>query len=321
MNRSERRRNESSIKKNAQIINRLTPTQAVLMDKIAEEKAIEMSNKYISNFTQLLDRSMSAALIEFGIGYEEIDGIQGNMSKLLLEDNEKSYKLEKECINMTQTEMEVKAAIEGLLGVGDTKKQDIETLRDKFPKLSKSMLLNAYGKVKREMGLIENRIPREEVFAYLDEFADSTEVKITVIKLIEKFGFTENTAKTYYSKWKIAYMKDKTSTGPLLEKVPTTLKSELAKKIQCDKKLPENWGKVVQAPAINKVEDNNMKGLNIIEEKVVKIIKVNGLNGMYQAKTDEGVVLSREGMTISFKNEIELNEWVTEFKQVFALVV
>lgn len=338
MNRAERRKIESSIKKNTQIINKLTPEQAKLMDKISEQKANIISDKYIDKFGELIDRSMTAALLEFGLDLEESELIQKNMSELFQEDSIKIKKLEEGNIDMTKIELEVKAAIEGLLGMGETKKQDIETLVYKFPKLSKSMLLNAYAKVKKDMGLIENRIPREEVFAYLDKFADSTEVKKTVTKLMEKFGFTENTAKTYYSKWKIAYMQDKTSKDPLLEKAKVIIK-DVTIETATPQELEKNVEKIIDtvkerqclksiipatvqaAELINKVEPVEMKGLKVIEEKVIKTIKVEGENGVYAADTTTGVVLSRDNMIIGFGSLKELETWVREVKAVFAMVV
>lgn len=347
MNRQARRQQDKNFKKNVETINKLTPAQTKLVDLVAEEKAIKINNKFIGSFMALLDRSMSAALIEFGIDYEEIDGIQENMSSLLLEDTEKTHKLEKECIDLTKIEMEVKGAIEGLLGVGDTKKQDIENLIYKFPKLSKSMLLNAYGKTRREMGLTENRISKETVYEYLDGFAYNTECKNAVTRLMGKFSFTENTAKTYYSKWKKQYMAEKIVTDPIAPNVQVVKKvvvtraiEENAKKIieavkerQCIKpvikdsltteSLSEHWGEVVQASTIKNEEEVEMKGLKIVESNVVvrKTIKVEGENGAYDADTIDGVVLSKNGMVISFKNSKELDEFYNEFKSVFALTV
>ncbi|EGO87969.1 hypothetical protein CBCST_08454 [Clostridium botulinum C str. Stockholm] len=72
-----------------------------------------------------------------------------------------------------------------------------------------------------------------------------------------------------------------------------------------------------------KLEENKkeeVKGLKVLEEKVVKTIKVEGENGVYEAETGKGVILSRENASIRFENEEQLDSWVKEFKQVFKMV-
>jgi hypothetical protein len=329
VNRAERRRNESNLKKNTQIINKLTPEQAKLMDKIAEEKASKMSNKYIDKFGDLIDRSMTAALLDFGLELEEAEQIQKNMSELFQEDSIKIEKLEGENIDMTKTEIDVTAAIKELLKAGNEKKEDIETLAYKFSNLSRSMLINAYAKVKKEMGLVKETISKEIVYANFEKNAVRFTGKQMVENAMNKFGFTDSTAKTYYSKWKKEYMADKTSNDPLLPKkatIETATQKEIednaekiivtAKEIQCI----ESTTTVGQAPVINNVEVVEVKGLKLIEEKVIKTIKVQGENGVYAADTTTGVVLSRDNMIIGFGSLKELEIWVTEVKAVFAMV-
>lgn|GEM_PF-2288722 len=316
MNRAERRRNEINLKKNTQIINKLTPEQAKLMDKIAEEKANKMSNKYIDKFGDLIDRSMTAALLDFGLELEEAELIQKNMSELFQEDSIKIEKLEGENIDMTKTEIDVTAAIKELLKAGNDKKEDMKTLEYKFSNLSKSMLLNAYAKVRKEV--IYENFKKNELKLNGEEM---------VRNVMAKFKITETNAKIYYSKWKKEYMEDKTSVDPLLPKKPTietaTQKEiednakkiiETAKEIQC---VPV----IVQAvESINNVEVAEVKGLKVIEEKVIKTIKVEGENGVYAATTGKGITLTKNDMTIGFENEEQLNEWITEIKAVFAMV-
>jgi len=316
VNRAERRRNEINLKKNTQIINKLTPEQAKLMDKIAEEKANKMSNKYIDKFGDLIDRSMTAALLDFGLELEEAELIQKNMSELFQEDSIKIEKLEGENIDMTKTEIDVTAAIKELLKAGNDKKEDMKTLEYKFSNLSKSMLLNAYAKVRKEV--IYENFKKNELKLNGEEM---------VRNVMAKFKITETNAKIYYSKWKKEYMEDKTSVDPLLPKKPTietaTQKEiednakkiiETAKEIQC---VPV----IVQAvESINNVEVAEVKGLKVIEEKVIKTIKVEGENGVYAATTGKGITLTKNDMTIGFENEEQLNEWITEIKAVFAMV-
>jgi len=327
VNRAERRRNESNLKKNTQIINKLTPEQAKLMDKIAEEKANKISNKYIDKFGDLIDRSMTAALLDFGLELEEAELIQKNMSELFKEDSIKIEKLEGENIDMATIELDVTTAIKDILQTSKGKKEDIENLTYKFSNLSRSMLINAYAKVKKEMGLTKETVSKELVDAYFVKNEMKLSGKQMVTGAMSKFNFTESTAKTYYSKWKKEYMVDKTSNDPLLPKKPTIETAtqeeieyntkkiiETAKEIQC---IPV----IVQAVEIlNKMEVTEMKGLKVIEEKVIKTIKVEGENGVYAATTGKGITLTKNDMTIGFENEEQLNEWITEIKAVFAMV-
>lgn len=314
MNRSERRRTESNYKKNSDIINKLTPAQVKLMERITEEKSIKKSNKYIQEFGELIDRNMTAALLEHGLDYKEAINIQDVMSEFLLEDSLKNKKLEEEKTDMTKIEIEVKEEIEGMLKAGFTKKQDMETLMYKFPKLSKSMLLNAYSKIKEDMGLVKDTFPKEVVDAYFLKNEIKLSGKEMVTGAMSKFSFTENTAKTYYGKWKKEYMLDKTSNDPLIKK--QTIEKATPEELQ------ENAVKIIEAAKEIQCKEEvvTIKRLKVIEEKVVKSIKVEGENGTYAAETSKGVTLSREDRSISFASEEELNEWVKEFKQVFAMV-
>jgi len=275
-----------------------------------------MSNKYIDKFGDLIDRSMTAALLDFGLELEEAELIQKNMSELFQEDSIKIEKLEWENIDMTKTEIDVTAAIKELLKAGNDKKEDMKTLEYKFSNLSKSMLLNAYAKVRKEV--IYENFKKNELKLNGEEM---------VRNVMAKFKITETNAKIYYSKWKKEYMEDKTSVDPLLPKKPTietaTQKEiednakkiiETAKEIQC---VPV----IVQAvESINNVEVAEVKGLKVIEEKVIKTIKVEGENGVYAATTGKGITLTKNDMTIGFENEEQLNEWITEIKAVFAMV-
>jgi len=71
----------------------------------------------------------------------------------------------------------------------------------------------------------------------------------------------------------------------------------------------------------NVIAPVEMNGLKVIEEKVMRKVKVQGENGIYEAETSKGVMLTRNGMSIGFQTEEELNEWVIEFKNVFKMIV
>ena len=311
-NRKTRRAQPKELQKATKDINSLTPMQASVAHKVAMEKADIIVDRYIQNFETLFDRNMSAALVDYGIEYEDIEGIQKNMSKMLIEDSRKSKKLEEGHFNMAVIEQKVLDEVKQLLVTQISKKESIERLIFKFPKLSKSMLLNAYVKVRKEMGLTENRISKEIVYAEFDKNVAKLSGADAIANAMKKFNFTESTAKTYYSKWKNQYMAGKIVTDPvaptdepIVKEVPAIEQVEEKEEIEMD---------------IDTVKPN---GLKVIESTVVvrKTIKVEGAGGTYVADTENGVTLSKVGMDIYFNTIEELDEWVAEYKAVFALVM
>jgi len=167
------------------------------------------------------------------------------------------------------------------------------------------------------------------VYAEFDRCAVRLSGTDMVTNAIKKFKFTESTAKTYYSKWKNQYMVAKIEEDPIVPDAPiikdaaapTKQWEENAKKII---EIAKERQCIKQAPVINKLEVVEVKGsLKVIESTVVvrKTVKVEGSNGIYAADTEKGVSLSKEDRCIAFSTIEELDEWVAEFKAVFAMVV
>lgn len=185
MSRAERRRNDRNFKKNLEVIDKLTPSQVKLIDIIASEKAKAISNIKVKEFEQLLDRNMTAAFIELDWDKDKILKFQNRIADLFLEDTEKLNKMERENVDMKKVEDTVKKAVEEVLAEGLKKKDAIDKLVFKFPKLSKSMLTNAYQnvkdtnkaveyvfaegdeekKLKKELKQIKNKVKKTEVVA------------------------------------------------------------------------------------------------------------------------------------------------------------
>lgn len=302
MNRQQRRQKERGIKKKINFLEKLTPEQLKKVDELSKQVA----NVKIEEFGQLVDRNMSAVLIERDWALDEIERMQNRMSELLIEDTEKTQKLEKENLNFMKVEKEVREYIEGLLEKGISKKQAVDDLVFKFPKLSKSMLLNAYARVKQEKGYTENRVSREEVYKYFDKYSIQFNASEMIKSAMEQFGFTESTAQTYYYKWKKEYMSNK----PVENVVEKEVKNQEAEK-----------EKIVQAEkAIKKVEGEKVmeSKLHVLEE--VKIIKVKGENGEYEADSRKGVMLKNEGITMFFESTEQLDNFTKEFKEVFKMI-
>ncbi|WP_409068875.1 hypothetical protein ACFLKC_14170 [Clostridium caseinilyticum] len=301
MNRQQRRQKERDLKKDLGTIQELTPQQTKLINIAATEKAKAMTKKYIDNFSEIADRAISAVLIDEGYTTDEVYKLELKITELMEEDNRKIIELEKENVDMAKIDNEVKDYIEELLKKGVSKKQAIDDLVFKFPKLSKSMLLNVYTKVKKEKGYTENRVSREDVYEYFTDHLKSWNGEEMIKHAIKEFGFTESTAQTYYYKWKKEFMNNKITKVEKTDKKQTQDLQEESKKIQSK-------------------EEVKVEGLKVLEEKVIKTVKVEGKNGIYTGTTGEGIVLTKDNATISFENIEQLENFTEEYKQVFEMV-
>ncbi|APF28234.1 hypothetical protein NPD5_254 [Clostridium sporogenes] len=301
MNRQQRRQQERDLKKNLGTIQELTPQQTKLINIAATEKAKAMTKKYIDNFSEVADRAISAVLIDEGYTTDEVYKLELKITELMEEDNRKIIELERENVDMAKIDKEVKEYIEELLKKGVSKKQAIDDLVFKFPKLSKSMLLNVYTKVKKEKGYTENRVCREDVYEYFTDHLKSWNGEEMIKHAIKEFGFTESTAQTYYYKWKKEFMNNKITKVEKTDKKQTRDLQEESKKVQSK-------------------EEVKVEGLKVLEEKVIKTVKVEGKNGIYTGTTGEGIVLTKDNVTISFENIEQLENFTEEYKQVFEMV-
>ena len=162
MNRAERRREEREMKKNVGALKSLTPEQLRLIDMMSEEKA----KKSVDSFSNVLDRGMTSALMDRNWSIEEIEKLQNEIAALMMEDVEKMNEYKKENIDMAKVEKEVREYVKGLIEKGINKKEALEDLQFKFPKLSKSMLNVAYSKVREEL---ETEKAAEQIVNIIDK--------------------------------------------------------------------------------------------------------------------------------------------------------
>lgn len=86
------------------------------------------------------------------------------------------------------------------------------------------------------------------------------------------------------------------------------------------KKIAKDLEKAIEKEVNEEKEMVKEKGLEIIEEVVVKTVKAKGNNGVYEAKTGVGVALENEGYKIAFKNVSELEAFCNEFKKMFGVI-
>lgn len=206
-----------------------------------------------------VDRNLTASLIEHDLNMKQIRSIQDTTFILSEEEVQKLINLEKENVDMAKLQAEVREYMKELIGQGKGRKEVTAETSFKYPKLSKTMINNAFGKIQEEMEI-------EDAAAYiLDEKKDDKEMKKISEKDVKK----------------------------------------LAKQIV--KNIVED-----EEDTIKEVDD-----FEILEEVVIKEVKLKGKNGIYEAKTGLGVALESEGYKLAFSSIEELESFCNEFKKVF----
>lgn len=246
MNRQERRKRDREIEKDKDFVKKLSVSETKRMneiiDKITKDKAEQAIN--------LIYGSFISVLVSEGCSFEEIRKVQILMTEFILDEKEKTKILEKENVDMTKLQMEVREFMKGLIAQGKNRKEVIEETVFKFPKATKNMINRTFGEIDDEKVL-------DDAAAYILE--DNKNIK----EAIEK---------------------------------------EDAKKIAAE-----------VARQIEKESDD----LEVLEEVVIKEVKLKGKNGVYEAKTGLGVALESEGYKLAFSNIEELESFCNEFKKVF----
>ncbi|MDU7363010.1 hypothetical protein [Clostridium sp.] len=246
MNRQERRKRDREIEKDKDFVKKLSVSETKRMNKIIDKITKDKAEQAIN----LIYGSFISVLVSEGCSFEEIRKVQILMTEFILDEKEKTKILEKENIDMTKLQMEVREFMKGLIAQGKNRKEVIEETVFKFPKATKNMINRTFGEIDDEKVL-------DDAAAYILE--DNKNIK----KAIEK---------------------------------------EDAKKIAAE-----------VARQIEKESDD----LEVLEEVVIKEVKLKGKNGVYEAKTGLGVALESEGYKLAFSNIEELESFCNEFKKVF----
>ncbi|MBU6137329.1 hypothetical protein [Clostridium tertium] len=250
MNRQERRKRDREIEKDKDFVKKLSVSETKRMNKIIDKITKDKAEQAIN----LIYGSFISVLVSEGCSFEEIRKVQILMTEFILDEKEKTKILEKENIDMTKLQMEVREFMKGLIAQGKNRKEVIEETVFKFPKATKNMINRTFGEIDDEKVL-------DDAAAYILE--DNKNIK----KAIEK---------------------------------------EDAKKIAAE-----------VARQIDKEIEKESDDLEVLEEVVIKEVKLKGKNGVYEAKTGLGVALESEGYKLAFSNIEELESFCNEFKKVF----
>ncbi|CAM3000365.1 hypothetical protein HAHI6034_11040 [Hathewaya histolytica] len=311
MGRAERRRNKREIDRLSTSINKLDHNQIQLIDHLAGVKATNMTKESIEKLEFMVNRAVTALLIQVfpEKTFKEIKEIESIYGDLILEDAEKIRRFKDETKGdskmakkmMEKYEAEVRKEVIKLLDKKLTQKEAIEELAIKFPKLSKAMVTNEYKKIKVELKKEEETKPIKK----------DKELENAV-----EYIFSEEGQALYKEKPTVA----KSETTGHVDQVGEVVEESVVKKDLKTDHIADTSKMVATSLEDFKEEGHKIKGLKVLEEKIIRTIKVRGENGEYEAETGKGVVLSRGDNSLYFENEEQLNEFVSEFKEVFKMV-
>lgn len=304
MNRQERRKRDREIDKDKDFVKKLSANETKRMneiiDKITKDKAEQAIN--------LIYGSFISVLVSEGYTFEEIRKVQILMTEFILDEKEKMKILEKENVDMTKLQKEVREFMKGLIAQGKNRKEVIEETVFKFPKATKNMINRTFGEIDDEKVL-------DDAAAYILE--DNKSIK----KAIEKEDVKKDAKK-------------------IAKEVARQLEKEIEKEdhiaevgqiIEENKEIftTTNNGILMSGVTLNAdyiitgkmdIDDKESDGLEVLEEVVIKEIKLKGRNGVYEAKTGVGVALENEGYKLAFKDITELESFYDEFKKVFGRI-
>ena len=236
--------------------------------------------KYTDQFTEGLDRCLTALMIEeTNDSLEDINIVLTNLTEIILDDNRKVNELKRiaggdwmKAADKYKEQL-IDTSLE-LIKAGKSDKEAKDILVGKFPLLSKAMVINSYKKVKEETKVVV-------------EAAKSLKIAINAID----------------------EMKEGKITGPKKEEDPEVEKAieyifgkEEVKnnKVKVDKKMAKKTIKEVtediKSEVVNKSIIEEVTAPSNIEIVCIKVVKE------LQANTEFGEVTAKSGEGIKFKN-------------------
>ena len=110
MNRQERRQRDREIEKDKDFVKKLSVSETKRMNKIIDKITKDKAEQAIN----LIYGSFISVLVSEGCSFEEIRKVQILMTEFILDEKEKTKILEKENIDMTKLQMEVREFMKGL---------------------------------------------------------------------------------------------------------------------------------------------------------------------------------------------------------------
>lgn len=163
----EREKKEEQLVKDLKSLQKLPRHHLEIVNRVIKA-TFELNKEELLN---AVDRNLTASLIEHDLNMKQIRSIQDTTFILSEEEVQKLINLEKENIDMAKLQAEVREYMKELIGQGKGRKEVTAETSFKYPKLSKTMINNAFGKIQEEMEI-------EDAAAYiLDENKEDKEMK------------------------------------------------------------------------------------------------------------------------------------------------
>lgn len=287
--KSNKKKKETELDKAFRWINSLSGERAGFIREFARWQ----SKKDVDKAVSAIDRCMSAAIANvLDAEWEVIEEIQDNLTQYLSEDIEKMNEnriryggIDMASKKINEQEKLVIKRVNELIDEGTKQNEMVKVLALEFPMLSKAMITNAIKRVKS--GRLKNI---EDAASYILQDSKKLKEKIKSDAREIAKNFADNLEEELEKEDHIAEV----------EKKEQEIQEEIKEEVKEEKEMG--------------------KGLEILEEVVVKTVRAKGNNGVYEAKTGLGVALENEGYKVAFKSVDELNEFYNEFKKMFEVI-
>lgn len=280
MNRAERRSTDRKIQKVAKTINKLSPNQVKLIDSITNEKAAEKIEAALISY----QRVINASLFEHGFSNKQVENIFKVANDFLQEESIKAEKLNEELKRSGNIKMARKK-------IEDSMINEIKTLMGEGKNRTEIIDATLYKFPNMSKAMIINAYSqvKEDLKEESKEDPDVQEAMEKVADILDEGEKKE--------------VENKEVEKILTEADKVTEKSEL----KCTERTIKE--------AITKVAKESSE---LSKLKVLSMV-VEGENGTYRV-CDKGVELTNNGLTIFFENTEQLDNFASEYKEVFKML-
>lgn len=283
--RSQRRQKERELKEHVKTMNQFTPKQLALMEEVIRYGAKAQAHEEVDKIIVSLDRCMTAYLYLKFEDYLEEDILreQDIISRLLDEDNIRIRDILKECKGdtimaknkMDKYESEVREVVNELLDNGVKQNKAVEILQDKFPVLSKAMLVNGFKKVKAERNHVKED---SDVIAAAEYIFPEIKEEKTVVK---------EDKQEIQKELKEELKKESDVITPIEEEKPVQVKSKL-RRIEIREVFQGEYGEYVKTLEGVTVANKLYKDIESVDKESNDIIEKNtALIESYKASIQE----------------------------------
>ena len=265
--------------------------------------------KYTDQFTEGLDTCLTSLLIEqTEYSLEEIYLILNNFTEIILDNNRKVNELKKLAGGdwMKAADKHKEQVIEmslQLINDGKSDKEVKSILFDKFPVLSKAMIINCFKRVKEETKIVvEAAESLKQAINAIDEMKEESgpisECDPDVEDAME-YIFPEE------SKNNKAKVENKMAKKTVKEAVKETKKEVKSVEVE-NKSIIEE----VKTPS----------NIEVVSMKVMKELQANTEFGQVTAKSGAGIKFITENAEIFFADEEQLKSFYNVGKKIFEMI-